>query len=122
MPQTARKGRTRKSHVMVDGAHSPELKQKAYELFSQGFGYRTCARKLGVSIYTARDWNRHYNNGTFEPTGGYRRHRRFFTDDFKREVARAFVVEKLSVNQVAQKYTVTRRSVTQWVEKFGNEF
>lgn len=121
MAVAARKGRPRKAHALMDGAHPPETKQKAYELFAQGFGYRTCARKLGISIYTARDWNRHYNNGTFEPETGYRRRRRFFTDDFKREIASAYLKEKVSINQIAQKYTVTRRSVTQWVEKFKDE-
>ncbi len=121
MAVATRKGRTRKAHALMDGAHAPEMKQKAYELFAQGFGYRTCARQLGISIYTARDWNRHYNNGTFEPETGYRRRRRYFTDDFKREIARAYLKENVSINQIAQKYTVTRRSVTQWVEKFKDE-
>lgn len=105
----------------MDGAHPPEMKQKAYDLFAQGFGYRTCARKLGISIYTARDWNRHYNNGTFEPETGYRRRRRFFTEEFKREIASAYLKENVSINQIAQKYMVTRRSVTQWVEKYKDE-
>lgn len=122
MSVSTRKPRARKGHVLMDGAHTPEMKQKAYELFAQGFGYRTCARQLGISIYTARDWNRHYNNGTFEPESGYRRRRRFFSDDFKREVAREFLTQNVSVNQLAQKYTVTRRSVTQWADKFKDEF
>ena len=121
MAVAARKPRTRKSHVLMDGAHPPELKQKAYDLFAQGYGYRTCARQLGISIYTARDWNRHYNNGTFEPETGYRRRRRFFTDEFKRESATAYLNGNVSINQIAQQYMVTRRSVTQWVEKFKEE-
>ncbi|MBR4939813.1 MAG: transposase, partial [Burkholderiaceae bacterium] len=50
-----------------------------------------------------------------------RRRRRFFTDDFKREIASAYLKEKVSINQIAQNNTVTRRSVTQWVEKFKDE-
>ena len=108
-------------HELKDGAHPLEVKALAYELFSRGFGYRTCARELGVSIYTARDWNRHYKNGTFEPSSGYRRRRRFFTDDYKRDVVKLFLQGNLSINQVAQQHSVTRRSVVQWIRDYRDE-
>ena len=38
---------------------------KAKELFKQGLGYKAVAKKLGLNVYTVRDWGRQFRAGTF---------------------------------------------------------
>ena len=35
-------------------------RREAAALFEQGCGYKKAARLLGISVYTARDWNRQF--------------------------------------------------------------
>lgn len=40
-------------------------RREAAALFAQGCGYKKAARLLGISVYTARDWNRQFKQGQF---------------------------------------------------------
>lgn len=40
-------------------------RREAAALFKQGYGYKKTARLLGISVYTARDWNKRFKQGRF---------------------------------------------------------
>ena len=45
--------------------HSQQVRQKAFDLFSQGAGYKRVSTAIGVPLYTVRDWERQYKAGKF---------------------------------------------------------
>lgn len=40
-----------------------ERKQKAYQLFLSGLGYKAASHRLGLKEYTVRDWFRNFRAG-----------------------------------------------------------
>ena len=44
---------------------SEEVRSRARSLFEQGYGYKSVARVIGLSIHTVRDWGRQFKQGRF---------------------------------------------------------
>ncbi len=44
---------------------SEEVRRRARSLFEQGYGYKSVARVIGLSIHTVRDWGRQFKQGRF---------------------------------------------------------
>ena len=98
-----------------------KIKKKAYDLFRQGYGYRASARILQLSIYTTREWKRQYDAGFFNPQRGFHRTKRVFTDEFRHKVVETMQRENLTLNETAFHFQLTRRTVSQWIERVKQE-
>ncbi len=48
--------------------HGEDVREKAYQLFSDGKGYKYVSRVLEIPKYTVRDWKRLFVLGCFLPS------------------------------------------------------
>lgn len=48
--------------------HGEDVREKAYQLFSAGKGYKYVSRVLEIPKYTVRDWKRLFALGCFVPS------------------------------------------------------
>lgn len=56
----------------MSNRHPEEIRIKACQLFSLGYGYKNVAKMLNLNVYTVRDWKREYascNGRTVNPVG-----------------------------------------------------
>lgn len=44
---------------------SVRVRRRARRLFEKGYGYKAVSQKLGLPLYTVRDWARSYRRGEF---------------------------------------------------------
>lgn len=44
--------------------YAPEIRQRAEEMFQQGYGYKKTAAVMGIPALTVRDWRRKWAKGT----------------------------------------------------------
>ena len=68
--------------VRPTGAASDKKRRQALELFECGFGYKSVADMLMLSVNTVRDWSRLYKQGRFSPNMSRNQYR--YTDETKR--------------------------------------
>ncbi len=99
--------------------HSFETRQKALEIFKSGGGYKNCAKALGISMYTARDWHKSYLIGTFRTdrstkTQSYSAEQKALVLKLRNELGKSY-------NQISQMTRVNRASVLQWIRQAEKE-
>lgn len=46
----------------MSNRHPEEVRIKACQLFSLGYGYKNVAKVLNINVYTVRDWKRDYTS------------------------------------------------------------
>ncbi len=102
--------------------HSAETLERAIELFSRGVSYKTAAYSLGISVYTAREWQHRYRNHTLEkyaqegaPIKGR------YPDAVKQQVVRMRFEEGMSYNKIVQETGISRATIRSWLADAGQE-
>ncbi len=94
--------------------HSVETRKKALEIFQNGGGYKLCARALDIPVYTARDWHRSYQLGTFRTDRKVKQ--QIYTSEQKATVLKLRNKSNLSYNKISQLTKVNRATVLMWIK------
>ncbi len=94
--------------------HSVETRKRAQEIFRNGGGYKLCARALDIPVYTARDWHRSYQLGTFRTDRKVKQ--QVYTSEQKATVLKLRNKSNLSYNKISQITKVNRATVLMWIK------
>lgn len=93
-----------------------KYRARAFKLFKLGLGYRTVSAMLGISVYTARDWDRLYKMGKFGPKikhpGNCPEN---LTNKELREKVRAEHQGGASISSLSMKYGKCKSTIRYWV-------
>lgn len=91
-----------------------DVRHRARVLFEQGYGYKTVARVVGVSMHTVRDWGRQFKRGLF---------RESFSASLSRYGSDAHELvwqchrEGLSLRQIARRTGIPVSTCWSWIQK-----
>ena len=96
------------------GCASIETRRRAIALFKKGFGYKTVAAELGLSVYTVRDWGRRFRQGTFTEDVSNRLYQ--YEDHARRHVLELFE-EGRSVREISEETGIPRSTCKGWINK-----
>ncbi len=100
--------------IRPQGCASIETRRKAIELFEKGYGYKTVAAKIGVSVYTVRDWGRRFRRGTFAEDISSRLYR--YEDDARERVLE-LDAKGLSVREISEKTGIPKSTCKGWINR-----
>ncbi|MDO4937169.1 MAG: helix-turn-helix domain-containing protein [Sutterellaceae bacterium] len=101
--------------------HSHELLEAAIELFSRGVSYKTAAYSLGISVYTAREWQHRYRNHTLEKYAQGVTVKGKYPDAIKQQVVRMRVEQGMSYNRIVQETGISRATIRSWLADAGQD-
>ena len=98
-----------------------ETRRKAAELFSQGNGYKSVARELGIAAQTVREWE--YKWRSLGEAGlSETRTKRRYSPDIKVAVVHARLDEQLSISEIMKRYGIANRhQVKEWCKLYLEE-
>lgn len=93
--------------------HSSDIRRQAAELFSTGFGYKSVASKLRISVTTSRVWRDKHAAGTLLGLGVMGNNT--YPVELKVDAVEAFLAG-LSTTEVVARFNISNRSIfNKWV-------
>lgn len=101
--------------------HSHELLEAAIELFSRGVSYKTAAYSLGISVYTAREWQHRYRNHTLEKYAQGETVKGKYPDAIKQQVVRMRIEQGMSYNRIVHETGISRATIRSWLADAGQD-
>lgn len=102
--------------AFVDDAAYTE-RQKAFELFQQGYGYKKVASELSVPVSRSKYWHLVYRHGQYDFfTKGSNRPKRY-SDEKRREILNLFQSTSLSKKAFCHENGITVGTLNSWLAK-----
>lgn len=101
---------------------APEyIKRVAFNIFSLGHGYRTCAEILELPLYTVREWYALYKFGAYDSVLRAKRPIKFYSNDFRMKVILDYFETEMNISELSRKYEVSRRTLRRWIDAASKE-
>lgn len=91
---------------------SRDLREQALELFEQGLGHKSVAKRLAISPHTTRDWGRAFREHRFFPTVS--KHLYCYDDDAKAAVW-ALSLKGFTISEISEKTHISRSTCYAWI-------
>lgn len=94
-------------------------RQKAFELFQQGYGYKKVASELSVPVSRSKYWHLVYRHGQYEFfTKGLRRPKRY-SDEKRAQLLKLFENTTQSKKAFCHENGITVGTLNSWLAKAG---
>lgn len=91
---------------------SREIREQALELFEQGLGHKTVAKRLAISPHTTRDWGRAFRENRFYPAVST--HLYCYDDDAKSTVW-SLALQGFTISEISKKTNISRSTCYVWI-------
>ena len=88
------------------------IREQALELFEQGLGHKSVAKRLAISPHTTRDWGRAFRENRFFPTVS--KHLYCYDDDAKSAVW-DLSLKGFTISEIAEKTHISRSTCYAWI-------
>ena len=97
---------------LPDRILSREIREQALELFEQGLGHKSVAKRLAISPHTTRDWGRAFRENRFFPAVS--KHLYCYDDDAKSAVW-ALSLKGFTISEISEKTNISRSTCYAWI-------